>query len=83
MAKNKLVLVKILMLLWIALGFSSCDNDDAPEMNNQLVGTWQSVDLVISNCTDPANNDSYTFNCPSSLCITVEFTADGNYTLTT
>ncbi|MGI9542351.1 MAG: lipocalin family protein [Cyclobacteriaceae bacterium] len=83
MLKNTSVFAGVNLLLWVAFGLSSCDNDDNPDINNVLIGTWQSVDLVISGCTDPANNDSFTFNCPSSLCATVEFTADGNYTLTT
>lgn len=67
--------------------FERCSKDDpAPDQSAELIGAWENVSFVTSNCKDPSNNGTTT--CTSSCEILVftstTFTLDGdgpyNYT---
>ncbi|MEQ9467206.1 MAG: hypothetical protein RLN88_07315 [Ekhidna sp.] len=74
--KKKLYL---LLLLITPLFLINCgSDDDGPDYLAELVGTWESTQIVTSNC--PSADDNGTLTC-DPFCINIEINADGTYTL--
>lgn len=66
---------KLLSLVIIIAGvvISCSKSDPAPTQAQQLVGNWQIVTQITTNCTDPANNEPLA-TCTAS-CSTLAVTA--------
>ena len=47
----------ILVMALIVLLFEGCNKDDpAPDQSAELIGSWEAVSFVSSNCKDPLDN---------------------------
>lgn len=78
----------IIAVTSLFLLLNGCKKDDpAPNQAAELVGTWEAVRFVASDCTDPADNENTlcTSNCEILVITATTLTSDGEgpYTYTT
>ena len=84
MKSSKNILVMALMVLF----FEGCNKDDpAPDQSAELIGSWEAVSFVSSNCKDPLDNGTTTCTSFCEILVftatTVTFDGEGPYNYTT
>jgi hypothetical protein len=82
MMKNvkKAILLSVSMIILTVILTSCGKDDETPNLEPSIVGTWTLVDLVRANCTDD-NNSTITLDCPT-FCMTYAFDTKGSVTNT-
>src|SRR5689334_6515480 len=80
---------RLWMIALIPLLFEGCKGDDqapAPDQSELLIGTWEALSFVASNCSDPTDNEntSCTTSCEIMVATSTSLTFDneGPYTYT-
>ncbi len=85
--KNNIWIGSLFLIGVLFILVSSCkDEDPEPNQSALLIGAWEQVSQVSSNCTDPSNNGIYTCtsHCEAAVATatTITFDGEGPYTYT-
>ncbi len=78
----------ILLIALMFLVFEGCNKDDpGPDQSAELIGAWEAVSFVSSNCKDPSENGTTTCTSFCEILVftstTVTFDGDGPFNYTT
>lgn len=59
--------------IYLIISLVSCGEDEAKENEAELLGTWQSTDLIIRGCEDENDNRMTSVECPGEDCLRYTF----------